>query len=442
MRNNQKYILIVFVFIIMGISGPAFSSPYDIYYDQGKVFFEAKDYPKAYLAFSTAFQLSPGNWEVDFLLGRSAFEIKNYEMAIMAFERALITNSGMIRIKLEMARAYQHLGFNDKARKLCNEVLQTNPPEIVKKNINTFLSYIDKSEQRNFLNSNIVLGFDWTDNAWASPTDSVINTTIGEVTLTGNSAQKKEDWIRNASAQINHRYKVPYQNINWTNTATLLKSSYLHEDELDMVFFGFESGLQLFTENDMLGVSFLTDLIEINNTTYQTSSGIKGFYRYQFGASLFVSPSIKIKEKRFKSNVNKNAINTLFNIETGYQFKSTFLNFQMVIEDENARDDEFSYQKYMTRFSFNRDFLWELNLFGNYNFSASSYEEASVLFLEPRDDQIHQFGIGIKKKIWESLNQQHIVSILTAYQYTQSESNIELYEYQKNQFQIMMEYQF
>ncbi len=265
MRNRQKYILLVFLFLFLCIPTASYSSPFDIYFNQGKSFFEAKDYSKAYDAFITAFQISPGNWEVDFLIGRSAFEIENYEMAIMAFERTLITNPDMVRVKLEMARAYQRLGFNDMARKYCNEVLQTNPPDSVKKNINLFLAFIDKTEQRHFLKSTIVFGVDWVDNAWTTPTNSVIKTTLGEVSLTGNSAQKKEDWIANTTVQINHRYAFPDQDVNWITTGTFSKSNYSQEDDLDMLYLGIESGPQLIIKNDIFGLSYISELIEIDN---------------------------------------------------------------------------------------------------------------------------------------------------------------------------------
>jgi len=442
MRNRPKHISIVFVFLILGIATASFSSPVDIYYNQGKTFFEEKDYPKAYEAFLTVFQLSPGNWEVDFLLGRSAFEIANYEIAIMAFERASIAKPEMVRIKLEMARAYQRLGFNDMARKFCNEVLRTNPPDIVKENINLFLAFIDKTEQRHFLKMDMILGFDWTDNAWITPTNPIINTTLGEVALTGSSSQKQEDWIANTTAQINHRYAFPYKDINWTTTGTVSKLSYFQEDELDMFYFGFESGPQFFSTKNMFGVSLIGNLIDIDTERYQTSFGFKTFYRYQLNPTFFISPSVQAMKKRNDSNSNMSAANVLFKVDTAYQFKKTLLNLQLAIENENAMDNEFSYQKYTAGLAFSKDLLWDILLSGNYNFSVSNYEKAEALFSDPRDDLIHQVGLGIKKKLWESVNKQHIISILLAYQYTQSESNIDLHEYQKNQVQTYMEYQF
>ena len=130
MKKNRLFLL-VFIFFYgfpttYGIS--ADSHFFEIYLKKGLDAFQTQEYNLAYESLLKAFDLAPGNYAVNFHLGRAAFENNNYEMAIMIFERALIINPNDLRVKLEIARTYQKLGVNDMARKYCNEVLLTDPP--------------------------------------------------------------------------------------------------------------------------------------------------------------------------------------------------------------------------------------------------------------------------------------------------------------------------
>ena len=82
------------------------------------------------------------------------------------------------RVKLEIARAYQKLGVNEMARKYCHEVLSSDPPGPVKENIERFLAFIDKTEQRHFVTGSLSAGIDFTDNVWASPSSRTISSKL------------------------------------------------------------------------------------------------------------------------------------------------------------------------------------------------------------------------------------------------------------------------
>ena len=82
-------------------------------FEQGRVFFDAGNYERAYDLFWEVFKVDPENLDINFFLGRAAFEIGNYEMALMAFERILIAKPEANRVKLEMARTYYRLGLRE-----------------------------------------------------------------------------------------------------------------------------------------------------------------------------------------------------------------------------------------------------------------------------------------------------------------------------------------
>lgn len=442
MRSKAIFPFLVVFFICFYASPATCLNAFDIYYQQGKIFFESRDYPKAYEAFLTAFKLSPGNWEVDFFLGRSAFETGDFEMAVMAFERALMSKPDRVRVKLEMARAYHGLGANDVARKFCDEVLQTNPPPKVQENIRKFLSYIDKSEQKHFFKSAVAMGIDFTDNVWASPTSNIINTAIGQVVLEGTSAEKKEDWIFNTSAVLNHTFKAPGSQTAWSTTAIAAKSIYHDADELDTEYFGIESGPQLIKDKHIYGMLFTVDYVEVDDAQYQTSLGFKNYYRYLLTPTISLAPSLQVLKKNHHQNEERDAQNISLALNTDYLTKDNRLSLALAVEQEDAEDDEFSYQRGWASFSASRKMPWDITLFGSYGISYTSYDEIGALFTQEREDTAHQGNAGVKKQVWMSQDKLQSVHMTLKYQFTNSNSNVGLYDYRKSLVQSFLEYRF
>ena len=109
-------------------------------FEQGKKYFNAADYEKAYATFFKAFELDPANLSLNFILGRAAYEMGDYEAAVMAFERILIADPEVVRVKLELAKSYYLLGSFETATTFFEELLDADLPDSVKKNIEAFLA--------------------------------------------------------------------------------------------------------------------------------------------------------------------------------------------------------------------------------------------------------------------------------------------------------------
>lgn len=212
MKKNHNFLVFVVVFLVLVCllqsiyPGCAGASEADEEIVAGIQFFKSGKYQQAYDTLLAHVEDVPENQELNFYLGRAAFEIGNYEMAVMAFERILIAKPDENRVKLEIARAFHMMNANEIARRYCKEVLSTNPPEAVKKNIIKFLAFMDKSEQKHFFSGSLCVGVDWNNNVWASPGIGTAKTLIGDIQLTGDSAKKTQDWAYSTMLVMNHTY--------------------------------------------------------------------------------------------------------------------------------------------------------------------------------------------------------------------------------------------
>ncbi len=95
-------------------------------------------------AYWLAFRQEPDNIEINYKLGIEAALISDYESAVMAFERVLLLDPGATQAKIDMAKAFYHLGAKKTAQHYLMEVLGAEDlPLEAKNNINDFLKSFD-----------------------------------------------------------------------------------------------------------------------------------------------------------------------------------------------------------------------------------------------------------------------------------------------------------
>jgi len=125
-----------------------------------------------------------------------------------------------------------------------------------------------------------------------------------------------------------------------------------------------------------------------------------------------------------------------------FHFKKNWFTLGFTAENENASDNEFSYQKYIPGVSITRKLPFKLTGSIYYKYQFLRYDDPATLFNKDRKDQQNLIGIGLGKKIWYSLRLNQSVTVNLNYQHTRSYSNIDLYEYNMNLLQLSLIYNF
>jgi len=88
-----------------------------------------------------------GDVKFDYLLGIAALDSGKPDKATLAFERVLAVDPNFAGARLDMARAYYHLGDLTRARAEFDTVLAQNPPPAAQATIKRYLEAIEKQEQ-------------------------------------------------------------------------------------------------------------------------------------------------------------------------------------------------------------------------------------------------------------------------------------------------------
>ncbi len=440
--NKIAPMVLLFGLVFGSAPALAVATGHDNHFARGTLLFNAKDFNNAYDELFKAFVQDPGNPDINFHLGRAAFETGNYEMALMAFERVLMADPEAIRIKLEMGRTFARLGNRAHARRYFNEVLATNPPLMVRQNINAFLQTLTAQEKKHFFNGFLALGCDWDDNVRVAPASDIINTALGDIRLTGDSASPQEDFILNATAVLKHTFRFRDKGLSWRSTGTAFHGAYKDETDLNTLFLGISTGPNLTLGRFSAGIHGLFNHLDLDDSRYQRSVGGEAVAGFVATPSLLVNARCRYEKKTFFKDSERDAKTGSIELMAAFISGATWYNASMAMEIENAEDDTYTYDRYKGKFSVEHRFSYGISVFANYEFQQTWYEDPYEMFNQKRDDTIHYLGGGIRKELWDSPGKNARLFIQLSYRYTNANSSLDLYEYEKNVAYSLLGYEF
>lgn len=435
-------ILITIGFVLFCSTAGAVVSERSDIFQQGLIYFDSGNYEGAYDLFLKAFKADPGNININFYLGRAAFEIGNYEMALMAFERILIAHPESIRIKLEMARTYYRLGLRQNARQYFEEVLASNPPAAVGRNIEIFLADIEMAEKRHFFSGQIATALDWDDNVYVAPANDVVDTVVGDVVLQGKGAKPKKDWIFNTTGILNYKYQPPDSPYSWASTGAVYQALYREENELDTLFLALNTGPEVHSKKYVLGLHGLANYLTIDWDRFLRTAGLEMIFGVLFSPNTLLNISSKFEDKKYYQIDNRDSNNLNLKVESVFLYGANRIGVAAAGEIEDAQDDVYSYKQAGALINYERILPYDLMFFGYYEYRYRAFDGHQLLFDKKRRDNLHYAAAGLSKTIWRSSDFRQNLSLRFNYRYTRSDSNIELYEYDKNVASASLAYTF
>jgi hypothetical protein len=446
-NRSTKRASIIVTIIAIGLvlfcsTGGASDSEKSANFEQGLIYFKASNYEDAYKLFLIAFKSDPGNSTTNFYLGRAAFEIGNYEMALMAFERILIAEPDSIRVKLEMARTYYRLGLRENARQYFEEVLASNPPAAVRRNIEIFLDDLELAEKSHFFSGQIATALDWDDNVYVAPANDIVDTVIGEIQLTGKSGKPTEDFIFNTTASVNHTYRPLDSTYSWSTTGDVYQALYQTESDLDTLFLALNTGPEAHLKRYMLGLHGLANYLAFDRKRFLQTVGIEAVLGIMLGPHTLLNLSTKHENKTYYQIDNRDSLNSNLIVESVFLFGANRIGLAATAEYESAQDDIYTYKQGGARIHYERLLPHDMMFLGYYEYRYREFENQELLFDKTRKDNLHYAGVGLSKTIWHSPNFRQNLSLRCYYRYVRSDSNIELYEYDKNVVSASLAYTF
>ena len=401
--------------------------------------------------FQAAYELGQGNLfdlegeaEFDFLYGLAALETGRPDEAVFAFERIAHFYPDQQRVKLELARAYYMSNNMAASEQLFNEVLATDPGPNVSNNIEAFLELIE--DRQNAVESS----FNWfvsssigSDSNINSATElGVIDTPIGDVELGPNGQSIDDDFMDvGAGFTYNHPFNKnhsAYARANYNQHNNFSTSSF----DLDVL--SGEAGYAVIRDNVRLSLSGRVQRVDLDDQEFQSSSSLLGGFQRNAGNGWSQAVTAAYTTVRYNDDLNpdndlRDGDQLLLSGSLGKASGRFLHNVSVYIGDEDARQSlgENNAQKfYGIAFSEQFQFRPGHVPYFRISFHKSENKASAPVFNIDREDDTFSTSLGW---IWQFARN---INITTDVTYTDNDSNIDLYAYDRVKYQTGLRYQF
>lgn len=397
-------------------------------YQKGVFHYRQGEYKHAFVLFYELFKEMPENPEVNFYLGRSAFETGDYETALFAFERILIAEPESQRAKLEMARSHWKMGSLAEASRLFKEVLESDPPEKVKANIERYLTAIETSRKRHFVNLSVTTGINFDDNLNLSPVDETLN--LPGLDLPWIVRGEESGHYVPLSLVFQHRYLFDGFPGYWKSLAQTYHTRYPGHDELEVDYFRFSTGMGMTAGRFEFGLFPEGHAIFLDSQRYSRALGAALKLSYFPGARQRADLTGYLRDNNYHQDDGRDGLETGIDAAYTWYAGKAIMTPKLYFKQEAADNDVLGYDRFGAGFFLAYPLPCGANAFGGYCFEYDEYQDEDKLFLTTRRDKTHAITLGLANTF--KLTERFLLLTGVAYTWETADSSIALYEYDRN----------
>lgn len=402
-------------------------------------------YQEAYALAQTGLFEYEGEANFDFAYGLAALESGRPDEAVFAFERIVANNAQQQRVRLELARAYFLSQNYAAAETLFREVLASNPTENVRANIQAFLQLIEQAQSSydSVLAWNLGINSGTDSNINSATELGVIDTPIGDVTLSP-GGQEIDDSFTEYTAGVN--YIRPIDN----NRNITLQGNYNHRnnhvtDQFDLTIksgqFTYNWGLN---SNLRYSHALRLQMVSLDTAKFQSSAtflnsiqriGNNGWSQALTGAYTMVRYATGSNANANLRDINQFLVSGVLTKSSNRNQLSTSVFFaDDTIQNKLGTNNETQ----MVGLAISDQYLLMPRhlLYGRVSAQINDHGGPDPIFNITRTNSTSSASIGW---IWQ-LNSN--LTLTTDYTYTDNESNIDLYSFDRNRFQTGLRLQF
>jgi len=389
--------------------------------------------------------------DVAFWLGSCAAKAGETELAVRKFKEMLRVDPKLHRVRLELATVYFGQGRYADARRELNTVLEAEPPEPVRRNIEKLLASIDAKTRKFYPNLRVSFGIQKDTNVSAGPDEFFIQVPGGGVIGPLTDSQKE---ARDEVAVLNMSGNLLYdmgdrRGFMWNTTGTLYNTHNFEYIEFDFLHWRLTTGPWWVSRKSVVKLPFGYAQNTYEHDHLFDTWDISPSYEY------FVTPKFSLKgtfsyardtyEPTSPPNdkTGQNNIKRLLELATNLYLnqRRDILSFSVAHEDSNAEDPRFGYDavhwaaSYFKRFTM---FDWDMEFYARYKYSLKQYTAAALLWPagEHRKDNRHNFYTVLSR----NFAKHYFTSV--SFNFIDNDSTVALYDFDKLIYNLSMGFKF
>jgi len=386
-----------------------------------------------------------GDPAFDFYFGVAAINSGHAGEGVLALERYLLNFPGNADARLELARGYFVLGEDARAREEFEAVSRLKPSPAVQAGIDRFLDAIRSRESRFRTTANLFveigLGYDSNINGGVGSANVVLPA-FGLVTVTQAGVQQSATFTHLAAgAQINHPVAPGLAVFGGLGAESKLHHGSF-ESQFDLLTLAANGGVTLLRENDLYRLGAYYANLDVDNTAFRDITGVAAEWQRQFDEFQSISVALQYGNLDYKGN-NDVRDSRLSQLALGYR-RAFIAHWQPLLsanlylgQEDNRRDrDDLSRNLYGFRASLAGSPAPKWAASAGAFYQLSDYQDPEPQLGVTRRDSYYGLDLTVSYALRRSL------SLRGEFLLSRNDSNIALFEYDRNLFALKLRYDF
>jgi hypothetical protein len=381
----------------------------------------------------------------DFYFGIAAINAGHAGEGVLALERYLLNFPENTQARLELARGYFMLGEDARAREEFEAVSRLKPPPPVQAGIDRFLDAIRSRESRFRTTANLFVeagfGYDSNINGGVGSANIVLPA-FGLVTVTQAGVEQSATFTHLAAGgQITHPVAP-----GWSVFGGLGAESKLNhgssESQFDLLTLVANGGVTLLRENDLFRLAALYTTLDVDNKDFRDIAGAAAEWQRQVDEFRMFNIALQYGDLDYEGG-NDVRDSHLYQLALGYR-RAFIAPWQPLLtvnlylgQEDNRRDrDDLSRDLYGFRASVAGSPAPRWAASASAFYQLSDYQEPDPVLGLARRDTYYGLDLAVSYSLLRGL------SLRGEFLLSRNDSNIALFEYDRNLVAIKLRYDF
>lgn len=375
-----------------------------------------------------------------FVLGLSAKRAGKFQEAKEYFQALLDRDGSAMRVRLELASVQYRLGELLGAKKNASMVKASNPPKSVADNIEDFLQAIEAGIPKEWSYTASV-GYMWDDNVNAGPTDdqiSLYDSNNNVWTWTPGQAQlNNADKAMLLKGGIKHFYQHS-DFYAWQSSFDLSVTEYGKINTYDSNSYTLSSGPTVKRGNLVYSLPFVANYLTIGHdqSYYKYSYGIAPQFNYKVSENLALSTNLGVGKHHYHKQLDRDSTTRNVALSGRYMLdQSSFVNVGLSHNQEEVGgiNDYNSYDASGINLAYFRSWTKNIKMYLSPSYQIKRYHQEQTIYgPERRVDNAYTYLANVSYLIEE-----YDMDASLTYLYSDSKSNLEVYDYDRRQTMLM-----
>jgi len=403
----------------------------------------------AYNALSPLQSDRAGDPEYDLLLGRAALNLGRNTEAVFALERVLAVQPNNSPARALIARAYFNLKELETSKREIDIVKRQEIPPEVSQQMDRMLDSIirDQNAKRTTINGWVEVGAGWDSNVnSATAAEQVIAPGIGGAIFTlAPASREQEDAFISFGGGVSFTHPFSERTAIFGGLAYQNKSN-VNETDFSTYYYDANLGVQYRRDRDLFTLlgsfnTFFVDNAQLYNDAYRNATGLQASWQHDFDSRNRLNLYLQYAYLEYPDQAIRNADRYVGGASYARVFgRGTYIVTMGAyggLEDEKEDGvPQFGHDLYGARVGVQWNMFEKYALFVAGNAERREYGGPDPFFGEDRKDT--QYG-AIAGMIFVPAKG---VRVTPQASWTDSNSNIELYEFDRIVYQVTLRYDF